>query len=158
VRTAVFKGGPHRYGMDAVPMHLKDANDFIRRFHRHSLPTVGGKFAVGCKVDGKLVGVAVAGRPVCRRHDDGRTLEVLRVCTDGTPNACSWLYARTAKVARLLGYTRVLTYSLEQESGASLKAVGARVTGRVEPQEWNVPSRPRRSQSVYKEPKVRWDL
>jgi hypothetical protein len=47
---------------------------------------------------------------------------------------------------------------LEKESGASLKAVGARITGRVEPQEWSVPSRPRRSQEVYQEAKVRWEL
>ncbi len=144
--------------MDAVPLHLKEANDFVRRFHRHCEPTAGGKFAMGCQKDGKLVGVVVAGRPICRRHDDGRTLEVLRVCTDGTPNACSFLYARAARIARLLGYTRILTYTLEKESGASLKAVGARITGRVEPQEWSVPSRPRRSQEVYKAAKLRWEL
>ena len=63
-------------------------------FVRHNLPTVGGKFAVGAAVDGKLVGVAIAGRPVARRLDDGKTLEVLRVCTDGTPSANSFLYSR----------------------------------------------------------------
>jgi|SRR5579884_1462284 len=144
--------------MEAVPLHLKQANEFVRRFHRHSLPTVGCKFAVGCMADGKLVGVAISGRPVCRRHDDGLTLEVLRVATDGTPNACSFLYARAARIARMLGYRRILTYTLEEESGASLRAVGARVTGRVEPQEWNVPSRPRRSQEVYAKAKLRWQL
>ncbi len=144
--------------MNVVPLHLKEANAFVRRFHRHSEPTVGGKFAVGCEAGGNLVGVAIAGRPVCRRHDDGATLEVLRVCTDGTPNACSFLYARVARIARLMGYTRILTYTLDAESGASLRAVGARITGRVEPQEWSVPSRPRRSQKVYGERKVRWEL
>ena len=144
--------------MEAVPLHLKQANEFVRRFHRHSLPTVGGKFAVGCRKDGKLVGVAIAGRPVCRRHDDAATLEVLRVCTDGTPNACSFLYARTAKIARLLGYKWVITYTLDQESSASLRAVGAKITGRIDPREWSVPSRPRRTQAVYKETKVRWEL
>lgn len=144
--------------MDAVPLHLKQANDFVRRLHRHSNPTVGCEFAVGCELGGKLVGVAIAGRPVCRRHDDGRSLEILRVCTDGTPNACSFLYGRVARLARLMGNTRVLTYTLEKESGASLKAVGARITGRVEPQEWSVPSRPRRTQLVYQEPKLRWEL
>src|SRR5437764_13023289 len=64
------------YGVDAVPLHLREANQFVARRHRHSLPTVGGKFALGAAQEGKLVGVAVAGRPVCRRHDDGRTLEV----------------------------------------------------------------------------------
>jgi hypothetical protein len=144
--------------MEAVPLHLREANEFVRRYHRHSLPAVGCKFALGCEVDGKLVGVAIAGRPVCRRHDDGLTLEVLRVCTDGTPNACSFLYARVARIARLVGYRRILTYTLASECGASLRAVGARVTGEVQPQEWSVPSRTRRSQPAYKENKLRWEL
>lgn len=144
--------------MEAVPLHLRQANDFVRRFHRHSNPTVGCKFAVGCEVGGKLVGVAIAGRPVARRLDDGKTLEIVRVATDGTKNACSFLYSRVARIARLFGYTRIVTYSLASETGASLRAVGARVTGEVKPQEWSVPSRPRRSQPVFKEAKVRWEL
>src|SRR5437868_5010520 len=127
--------------MEAVPLHLREANEFVRRYHRHSLTTAGGKFAMGCQVDGKLVDVAIAGRPVARRLDDGRTLEILRVCSTGEKNVNSWLYGRVARIARLLGYERILTYTLEKESGASLRAVGARITGRVEPQEWSVPSR-----------------
>jgi hypothetical protein len=93
-------------------------------------PTVGGKFAVGAADgDGKLVGVAIAVRPICRRLDDGLTLEVLRVCTDGTANACPLLYARCAKIGRLMGYERIITYTLAWESGASLRAVGATPTG-----------------------------
>ena len=122
------------------------------------MPVTGGKFAVGCEVDGKLVGVAVAGRPVARRLDDNRTLEVLRVCSDGTRNACSFLYARVVQIARLLGYAKIVTYTLASESGASLKAVGAKLVGKVRPQEWSVPSRPRKSQQVYKEPKLKWEL
>jgi len=108
--------------------------------------------------EGKLVGVAIAGRPVARRLDDGTTLEILRVATDGTPNACSWLYARVVKIARLLGYSRVITYTLEEECGACLRAVGARIVGKVEPQEWSVPSRPRRTQPVYAKRKWKWEL
>jgi hypothetical protein len=115
--------------MEAVPLHLRDANAFVGKHHRHNLPTVGGKFAVGATVDGKLVGVAIAGRPVARRLDDGKTLEVLRVCTDGTPNANSFLYGRVKRIALLLGYSKVITYTLEEESGASLRAVGAQVVG-----------------------------
>lgn len=144
--------------MEAVPLHLKEANEFVRRQHRHSLPAVGCKFAVGCMADGKLVGVAIAGRPVARRRDDGKTLEVLRVCTDGTRNAASWLYSRVKRIAQLLGYHRVLTYSLKEESGASLRAAVARITGEVRPQQGDVPSRPRRDQAVYGKAKWRWDL
>lgn len=144
--------------MQAVPITLRAANEFIRKHHRHNAPVVGCRFAVGAEVDGKLVGVAVAGRPVARRLDDGRTLEILRVCTDGTRNACSFLYGRVARIGRLFGYARIVTYTLAREPGASLKAVGARVTGEVAPQEWSKPSRRRRTQAVYGEAKLRWEL
>ncbi|HKB35200.1 MAG TPA: XF1762 family protein, partial [Gemmataceae bacterium] len=86
--------------MEAVPLHLKEANQFVAQHHRHNLPTTGCKFAVGAALDGKLVGVAIAGTPVARRLDDGKTLEVLQVATDGTPNACNFLYSRCARIAR----------------------------------------------------------
>src|SRR3954451_17904465 len=108
--------------MEAVPLHLREANAFVAQHHRHNLPTVGGKFALGAAVEGKLVGVAVAGRPAARRLEDGKTLEILRVATDGTPNACSYLSSRCARIARLMGYRRVITYTLESEGGASLRA------------------------------------
>lgn len=144
--------------MEAVPIHLGEANDFIAKYHRHSLPTVGGKFAVGAAVDNKLVCVAVAGRPVARKLDDGITLEVLRVCTDGTANACSFLYARVKRIGVLMGYQRIITYTLQEEAGASLKAVGARIVGEVRPKEWSVPSRKRKSQDVYEKAKWKWEL
>src|SRR5207302_7908817 len=119
--------------MEAVPLHLREANEFVAKYHRHNLPTVGGKFAVGAAVDGKLVGVAIAGRPVARKLDDGKTLEVLRVCTNGTANANSFLYGRVKRIAQAMGYQKVVTYTLEKESGASLRAVGAQVVGEVQP-------------------------
>src|ERR1043165_826428 len=109
--------------MEAVPIHLREANAFVAQHHRHNKPTVGGKFAMGAAVDGKRVGVAIAGRPVCRRPDDGKTVEILRVCTDGTPNACSFLYSRCARIARLMGYGRIITYTPTSEGGASLRPV-----------------------------------
>ena len=139
--------------MKLVPLHLKAAREFIRRYHRHSLPTVGGKFALGAGNDlGQLVGVAVCGRPAARHLDDGQTLEVLRVCTDGTRNANSFLYGRARRVARRMGYERVLTYTLVSEGGASLRAAA-----RVEAEERSRPSRRRVSQPVYREDKVRWE-
>ena len=144
--------------MEAVPLHLREANEFVAKTHRHNRPTVGGKFALGAAQDGKLVGVAVAGRPVARRLDDGKTLEILRVATDGTPNACSFLYSRCARIARLMGYAKVITYTLESEGGASLRAVGAKPTGPLVSHEWGNPARPRKSQTVYHEAKFRWEL
>src|SRR5437588_12647348 len=134
--------------MDAVPLHLREANEFVGKHHRHNLPVTGCKFAVGAALDGKLVGVAIAGRPVARKLDDGKTLEVLRVCTDGTPNANSFLYGGVKRIAALMGYQKVITYTLKDESGASLKAVGGRIVGEVQPKEWNVLSRHRKTQPV----------
>jgi hypothetical protein len=148
-----------RLPMKVVPLHLDQAKAFIRRHHRHSLPPVSGKFAIGAvNDDGELVGVAVCGRPVARMLDDGLTLEILRVCTDGSPNSGSFLYGRARRVASAMGYERVVTYTLKRESGASLRAAGARPTAALKPKEWTCPSRPRASQTVYREPKIRWDL
>jgi hypothetical protein len=133
---------------------LDAANRFVEKLHRHNQPVVGHKFCVGvvaeiicehCKGEGtmfewmtstrvlcpycngdkqRLVGVAIAGRPVSPKLDDGLTIEITRVCTDGTWNACSMLYAACRKAARALGYDRIFTYTLPEEGGASLKAAG----------------------------------
>ena len=72
--------------MQIKPVSLKTAQAFVRDHHRHNKPPVGHKFSVGLFDDERLVGVAVAGRPVARMLDDGMTLEVTRTCTDGTRN------------------------------------------------------------------------
>ena len=71
------------------PMSLADANRFVAEHHRHHKPVRGHKFSLGCMANGRLAGVAIVGRPVSRYLDDGLTLEVNRLCTDGTKNACS---------------------------------------------------------------------
>jgi len=53
-----------------------------------------------------------------------RGVEVTRVATDGTPNACSLLYAAAWQAAKALGYRTLLTYTQKGESGASLRAAG----------------------------------
>jgi hypothetical protein len=93
--------------------------------------------------DGVLVGVAVTGRPVARALDDGLTAEVTRLCTDGTYNACSMLYAAARRVAQDKGYRRGVTYILESEDGASLRAAGWVRMWTVKGRSWNAPSRPR---------------
>jgi hypothetical protein len=73
-----------------VPVDLKTANEFVRRRHRHSRPVVGYKFAVGVEDEtGTLRGVAIVGRPVAPKLDDGLAAEITRLCTDGARNACS---------------------------------------------------------------------
>lgn len=128
-----------------VPTTLREANAFVRRFHRHSRPTQGHKFSIGAALDGELIGVAIAGRPIARHRDDGETLEVLRVCVvdDAPRNACSLLYGACWRAAQAMGYRRVITYTLTSETGASLRASGFRVIGEVSGETWDRPSRPR---------------
>ena len=144
--------------MNFVPISLKQANDFVAENHRHNKPVAGHKFSIGLFNDDKLIGVAICGRPVARMADDGLTLEVLRVCTDGTRNANSMLYGRVKKIAQVMGYKKIITYTLTEESGSSLRAVGAQKDGIVKPREWSREKRKRASQKVYKKEKIRWIL
>lgn len=130
--------------MEIVPVSLKEAQAFIEKHHRHHKAPAGYKFAIGCQVGGVLVGVSVVGRPISRHMDDGRTLEVTRLCTDGTKNACSFLYSRSAKIAKDMGYAKIITYILETESGTSLKASNWHLeTADAGGGNWSCPSRPR---------------
>lgn len=139
------RGAPGAARLRLVPLTLREANAFVARHHRHSRPTVGHKFSVGAAFGRRLIGVVIAGRPVARHRDDGRTLEVLRLCViDGAPrNACSLLYGACSRAGRALGYERLVTYTLASETGASLKAAGFRVIGTVPRKSWSAPSRPR---------------
>lgn len=142
--------------MSLIPLPLDEANAFVEQHHRHHPPVVGHKFSMGAVKDDRVVGVAIVGRPVARRLDDGMTLEVTRVCTDGTPNACSFLYSAAWRATRALGYLRLVTYTLATESGASLRAAGWQVVGETPGRSWSCPSRPR----VDKHPlqmKLRWE-
>jgi hypothetical protein len=142
--------------MTLVPLPLDEANAFVRQHHRHHPPVIGHKFSLGASVDGTVVGVAIVGRPVARGADDGMTLEVTRVATDGTRNACSFLYGAAWRACRALGYRKLITYTLAEEGGGSLRAAGWRVVGEVTGRSWSCVSRPR----VDKHPtqaKLRWE-
>lgn len=126
------------------PITLHDANAYVALHHRHNIPTSGHKWSAACYDDDRLCGVAICGRPVARKLDDGETIEARRVCTDGTKNACSFLYGACARIAKDFGYARIITYILETETGTSLKASGWQMAqdqcGGIS---WNVPSRVR---------------
>jgi hypothetical protein len=127
----------------AVPITLEEANAFVTQHHRHHRPVVGHKFSIGAAFDGKIVGVVIVGRPVSRHRDDGLTMEVTRLCTDGSKNACSFLYGASARAAFALGYQRIGTYILASEGGATLRAAGWRLIGERGGGSWSVKSRPR---------------
>ncbi len=145
-----------RLRVTAVP--LSQANAFVAVQHRHHQPVTGHKFSLGVVSldDGQLRGVAIVGRPVARRRDDGMTLEVTRVATDGHDNACSALYGACWRAAKALGYERLGTYTLISEPGTSLKAAGWTVVHRVRGRSWNVQSRPRRDRHPL-EDKLLWE-
>lgn len=113
--------------LEIVPMTLREANAFVEQNHRHHGPVVGHKFSIGISDGEKIVGVAIVGRPVSRHLDDGWTLEVNRLCTDGSRNACSALYAAAWRAARAMGYKRLVTYILESENGAKPTGGGVEV-------------------------------
>lgn len=142
-------------GLKIRPIHLAPAREYVKQYHRHNIPPVGGKFAVACYDDYRLCGVAICGRPVARRIDDGLTLEVYRNCTDGTRNACSKLYGACLKVAKAMGYRRVITYTLASENGASLRASNFTCEGEAGKLEWTG-SRKRDYYVSPEEKKKRW--
>ena len=110
---------------DIVPLSLKEAQAFVNAHHRHHKQPQGHKFSVGLKINERLIGVIIAGRPVSRHLDDKLTLEVTRCCVlDGFKNAVSKLYSSVCKAAKAIGYRKVITYTLVEETGSSMKAVG----------------------------------
>ena len=129
--------------LSSAPIDFTAAADFVRLHHRHHTPPVGHKFSIAAMNGDGLVGVAIVGRPVARRRDDGWTLEVTRLCTDGTRNACSFLYGAAARAAFALGYKRIGTYILKRETGSSLVAAGWKCIAETPGKSWSVPSRPR---------------
>jgi hypothetical protein len=145
----------------AVPMDLAEANEFVANFHRHNKPVVGARFAVGASDGEQLWGVAICGRPVARRLQDKATAEVTRCCVrDGAPRGtCSFLYAALWRAWRALGGQRLITYTLQSESGASLRGAGWRVAAELpanDKQQWR--NRPGREwQPVVGQAKLRWE-
>lgn len=142
--------------MRLIPTTLDEANAFVRRLHRHSKPTVGHKFSVGLTDGEQLRGVAIAGRPVARALDDGQTIEILRVCTDGVRNGCTRLYGACCRAAEALGYAMAVTYTLEAEGGSSLRAAGFRPVATVKDRQWGCATRPREERDLIGG-KIRWE-
>jgi hypothetical protein len=137
-------------------MPLDEANAYVARHHRHHPPVVGAKFCIGVAEGERVCGVAIVGRPVARHLDDGWTLEVTRVATDGTKNAASALYGGARRAAFALGYRRLITYTLASELGTSLRAAGWRVVGEVKGRSWSCVSRPRVDKHPLQD-KLRWE-
>lgn len=123
--------------MKAVPLTLKQANDLVAQWHRHHKPVQGHRFSIGAEYEGELVGAAIVGRPVSRELPAYTVAEVTRLVTNGCFNACSFLYGRTARICREMGFTRIQTYILDEELGVSLRAAGWKYSHTTAGGDWN---------------------
>lgn len=148
--------------MIVVPLTLKGANAFVVKTHRHhgAFPPGLDYFRIGAVDDaGNMVGVAIVARPPNRNSDDGLTCEVVRLATDGTKDACSFLYGASARIARAMGFHRIITYTLDSESGASLRASGWVCEKRGIQSYWQshqTSGRTVKAREHFKETKQRW--
>lgn len=142
--------------LELVPVTISDAKAFVAQVHRTHRAPLSGKWAHAVAKDGEIVAVAIVGRPVARGLDDGWTVEVTRVASDGTHNACSMLYGAAWRAAKALGYRRMVTYTLDTEEGSTLRSAGWKVVAEVRGRSWSCESRPR----VDRHPtqgKLRWE-
>ena len=143
--------------LQLAPISLHEANAFVQAHHRHHRPVTGHKFSITALQNGRIVGVVIVARPVARVRDDGLTLEVTRLCSDGTRNVCSFLYGAAARACFALGYRRIGTYTLTGEGGASLRASGWKLIGERRGGSWSRPSR-RRTDRHPTQRKLLWEV
>lgn len=141
--------------LELRPCDFRTAADFVGLYHRHNKPPTGHKFSIACYDGERLCGVVMVGRPIGRYLDDGLTLEVNRNCTDGTKNACSMLYGAAQRAAKALGYKRLVTYTLQSENGASLRASNWKCDGPAGGTHWTG-QRYEQTELILGEMKVRW--
>ena len=147
--------------LQVIPLTIRDANEFVTNFHRHNKAVRGAKYAIGASYNDQLVGVAIVGRPISRRLDDGFTAEVVRACThdDAPKNTNSFLYGRCWRIWQQMGGRTMITYTLQSESGSSLKAAGFKIIGETKTEKnhkgWT--TRPGREwQPVTGQAKFKW--
>lgn len=140
--------------MKAIRVELQEANAFVSHLHRHHKPVVGHRFSIGAEHGGKLVGCVIVGRPVARQTNQKNIAEVTRLVTDGTQNACSFLYGQAARAAKELGFESIQTFILPTESGTSLKASGWQNLGETKQGCWHTRTNRRSDQPECR--KVKW--
>lgn len=149
--------------LELVPVTQKQARAFVRAHHRHNAPDRGDIFRAGLAVDGELVAIATAGRPKAAALDDGRALEITRVCTLGHDNACSRLYGALCRAGAALGFRVAYTYTLASEAGTSPRAAGFTIDAELDERSWAAQSgRHRYAENLLGErvdpegPRIRW--
>jgi hypothetical protein len=149
-----------------VPMTLREANEFVDKYHSHNKRVQGYKFAIGAVYQDSLVGVAICGRPISATLDDKKTIELLRSCViDNAPkNTNSFLYGRSWRVASAMGYKKMITYTLTEERASACKAIGMKIVSQTKDSTnaWKQKEKrdgiKRESQEIYKKLKYRWEI
>lgn len=149
--------------LTVVPCELDDANEFVRRHHRHLGAVVGHRFSLAvADPEGQIRGVAIVGNPIGMHDADGLTLQLTRSATDGHPNAGSCLNAACVRATFALGYRRLITFTLQSESGTTLRAAGFTLVGQTQRTGkgagvWNCKARPRIDKAPAQR-KFRWEV
>ena len=142
--------------MRIIPLELSALNVLVETLHRHHKGVQGHRFSIGLESNGKIVGGASIGRPTARLTNQHEVLEVTRLVTDGTANACSALYSAAARIGKAMGYRHIQTFILQSESGVSLKAAGWKFEQYSAGGDWTRKSKPNRRQDQPQSPKQRW--
>lgn len=148
--------------LTAIPITISEAKNFVTNFHRHNKAPVSGLFAVAASNGQEMIGVAIVGRPISRFLDDGRTAEVTRLCVieNSQKGACSFLYMKCWAAAKALGWEKLITYTLQEESGSSLRGAGWKIVAELKEKNsggWQ--NRPGRDwQAVVGQSKFRWEI
>lgn len=145
----------HQASLRTSAIPFGQASAFCELYHRHHSAAAGHVFSLGVFAGGRLCGVAVIGRPVSRHLDNGCSLEITRVATDGTPNACSCLLGAARREARRRGFKTIFTYTLASESGTSLRAAGFALDGQSRGGSWSRSQRARADKHPLGS-KLRW--
>ena len=151
------------------PITIKEANHFVSEHHRHHRPTTRncGKWAISAinNLTNEVIGVAISANPVSATYMDGYTIEITRLCViENAPlGTASYLLSQCAKIWKQMGGKKIITYTLDYESGASLKGAGWEQVSIVKPHNnWrnksNMDGKTRDELVVYQHKKFRWEF
>jgi hypothetical protein len=142
----------------AVPLTLKEANRLVDLLHRHHKPARGHRFSIGAiNSNGKMCAAVIVGRPVARGCNWRNTVEVNRLVSDGTKNACSFLYGAASRSAKEMGFHKIQTYLLEDELATTMKASGWTLVAITAGGQWTGTNNKARRTDQPIVPKQRWE-
>ena len=149
------------FKLDVLPVSFAAMRAFVGRYHRHAAPPITWRFGAAIHNGWSRIGVLSVGNPVAPAYMNRGWVEVNRLCIrpDLAPqlvwNACSQLYGHAAREAERRGFNKIITYTRQDESGASLRAAGWQCEGPGGGGTWNTPARSRNTAEAFV-PKLRW--